>query len=137
MNVKTWTVDGNKVKTINKKRFRLVHSVRSLKMAHKWEKRYEILYFVHIENKMKYYRNKNDCNSYGVSKISKYVCGYNIYVSPRYKNPKTYCELFKEVDPRVRAFQGNVCLLCGKTEEENGNKLNNHHIFYEKKRVVG
>lgn len=48
-------------------------------------------------------------------------------------NTPLYCELFSQVDPRVRAFQGNVCLLCGKTERENGTRLNNHHVFYEKK----
>lgn len=49
------------------------------------------------------------------------------------KNIPLYCELFKEVDPRVRAFQGNTCLLCGITEEENGMRHGDHHIFYEKK----
>jgi hypothetical protein len=44
-----------------------------------------------------------------------------------------YCEKFKDVDQRVRIFQENKCLLCGKTESENGNKLDNHHVFYEKK----
>ena len=48
-----------------------------------------------------------------------------------YKENK-YCELFKEVDPRVRAFQGDRCLLCEKTEEKNSEKLHDHHVFYEK-----
>jgi hypothetical protein len=48
-------------------------------------------------------------------------------------DPIKYCEIFNEVDPRVRIFQRNICLLCEKTEIENGNKLHNHHVFYEKK----
>lgn len=44
-----------------------------------------------------------------------------------------YCEIFKEVDPRVRAFQHDTCLLCEKTEIELGYKPHDHHVFYEKK----
>jgi hypothetical protein len=47
-----------------------------------------------------------------------------------------YCMIFKDVTPRVRAFQGNECLLCGKTEVQNlvecGKCLTVHHVFYEK-----
>ena len=49
------------------------------------------------------------------------------------KRLQHYCEIFKEVDPRVRAFQNNMCLLCEKTEEENGKRMHDHHVFYEKK----
>lgn len=44
-----------------------------------------------------------------------------------------YCEKFEEVDPRVRAFQGTTCLICEKSEKENGRRLHDHHAFYEKK----
>lgn len=60
------------------------------------------------------------------------------YGHPTLKNAnngksRIYCEKFEEVDPRVRAFQGTTCLLCEKTEEENGKRLHDHHAFYEKK----
>jgi len=60
------------------------------------------------------------------------------YGHPTLKNSnngksRIYCEKFEEVDPRVRAFQGTKCLLCEKTEEENGKRLHDHHAFYEKK----
>ena len=39
--------------------------------------------------------------------------------------------MFKEVSPRVRVFQNNKCMLCGKVEV--GKRHHVHHVFYEKK----
>lgn len=124
------SISGNckKSKLIDGKRFILAHSVRSLKITNKWKRTYEKLYFVHIEKKIKHYYKP------GSFKLYKYTLKYNIYICLKNKtNSAVYCEKFKEVDPRVRAFQGTKCLVCEKTEEENGNKMHDHHVFYEKK----
>ena len=46
-----------------------------------------------------------------------------------------YCPIFsdKEFKQMIRDRDGNVCLNCGKTEEQNGQKLTGHHIDYDKK----
>lgn len=44
-----------------------------------------------------------------------------------------YCILFnKEFKERVRAFWGNKCPICGKTEEECGKAHSVHHVGYDK-----
>ena len=44
-----------------------------------------------------------------------------------------YCILFnKEFKERVRAFWGNKCPVCGKTEEESRESLCVHHVGYDK-----
>ena len=44
-----------------------------------------------------------------------------------------YCILFnKEFKERVRAFWGNKCPVCGKTEEESGKAHCVHHVGYDK-----
>jgi len=44
-----------------------------------------------------------------------------------------YCILFnKEFKERVRAFWGNKCPVCGKTEEESGRAHCVHHVGYDK-----
>lgn len=44
-----------------------------------------------------------------------------------------YCEKFNdEFKEYVRTKFGRVCFLCGKTEEENGRKLDVHHVNYNK-----
>lgn len=44
-----------------------------------------------------------------------------------------YCNKFNEnLKQRVRYFFGNVCFLCGKTQEENRQKLSVHHVNYDK-----
>ena len=44
-----------------------------------------------------------------------------------------YCILFnKEFKERVRAFWGNKCPVCGKTEEECGKAHSVHHVGYDK-----
>ena len=46
---------------------------------------------------------------------------------------KKYCSKFnEEFKVRVRAFFGNKCFLCSKTEKENGKKLSIHHVNYDK-----
>ena len=44
-----------------------------------------------------------------------------------------YCHKFnEEFKQYIRTKFGNVCFLCGKTEEENGRKLSVHHVNYDK-----
>ena len=33
----------------------------------------------------------------------------------------------------IKDRDGNICLNCGKTEEQNGRRLTGHHIDYDKK----
>ena len=45
-----------------------------------------------------------------------------------------YCHLFNnEFKERVRSFWNRKCGICGKTEEENTQRLSVHHISYDKK----
>lgn len=41
-----------------------------------------------------------------------------------------YCEIWKDVNPRVHAFYGYKCVLCG--QPENGRSHIGHHVFYVK-----
>jgi hypothetical protein len=121
-----------KVKIIDNRRFRLAHTVKSLKYANKWVKKYDNLYFVHLEKFKKYYGLKEYSKNF--YKKMHYITYYNVYISLKDNIKKaTYCELFKEVSPRVRVFQNDKCIMCGATGEENNRKLNVHHVFYEKK----
>ena len=44
-----------------------------------------------------------------------------------------YCPKFnREFKERVRAFWGYACGLCGKSQEDNGKRLNVHHVNYRK-----
>lgn len=44
-----------------------------------------------------------------------------------------YCPKFnEEFKEYIRAKFDNVCFLCGKTEEDNGQKLSVHHVNYDK-----
>lgn len=44
-----------------------------------------------------------------------------------------YCDKWTEdLRVRTRAFQGNVCILCGKTKEEEGKQLQCHHVNFDK-----
>lgn len=46
-----------------------------------------------------------------------------------------YCPKFNEaIKEEIREKYGRQCFLCGKTEKENGRKLDVHHIDYEKSR---
>lgn len=45
-----------------------------------------------------------------------------------------YCERFDEpFKRRCRVFFNNKCVVCGMTQEENGNSLPVHHVYYNKK----
>ena len=56
--------------------------------------------------------------------------------SPNWKGGTSfepYCILFtKEFKERVRAFWGNKCPVCGKTEEDSGRAHCVHHVGYDK-----
>lgn len=44
-----------------------------------------------------------------------------------------YCEKFNnEFKERVREFFGRQCVVCNKTEDENGRRLDVHHVNYDK-----
>lgn len=44
-----------------------------------------------------------------------------------------YCHKFNnKIKEEVREKYGRTCLLCGKTEEDNGRKLDVHHVDYNK-----
>lgn len=44
-----------------------------------------------------------------------------------------YCPKFNDdLKKRIRAFFDNRCVLCGKTSESNGKKLDCHHVEYNK-----
>jgi hypothetical protein len=47
-----------------------------------------------------------------------------------YYNSPIYCELWKDVNPRVHAFFDYKCVLCG--APENGRSHIGHHVFYVK-----
>jgi hypothetical protein len=62
-----------------------------------------------------------------------------IYIGEKHHNWRggvsfePYCSKFNnEFKERVRTFFNNVCILCGKTEQENGKKLIVHHVNYKK-----
>ena len=59
------------------------------------------------------------------SKIGGFWCG-----NVRY-NGVQYCELWRDVNPRVHAFFGNNCVECG--TPTNGKSHAGHHIFYVKR----
>lgn len=49
------------------------------------------------------------------------------------KSFEPYCQKFNnKFKERVREFFCNRCVECGKTQEENGNKLHVHHVNYDK-----
>lgn len=48
----------------------------------------------------------------------------------RYPTSPIYCELWKDVNPRVHAFFDYKCVLCG--QPENGRSHIGHHVFYVK-----
>lgn len=48
----------------------------------------------------------------------------------RYQKTPVYCELWKDVNPRVHAFFEGKCCLCG--VNENGKSHIGHHVFYVK-----
>lgn len=44
-----------------------------------------------------------------------------------------YCQKFNdEFKERVRNFFGRICLICGKSEQDNNRKLAVHHILFDK-----
>lgn len=56
------------------------------------------------------------------------------YQRVKLKRSSPYCKKFNDnLKKRVRAYFGNCCILCGKSEEENGKALSIHHVNYEKK----
>jgi hypothetical protein len=64
-----------------------------------------------------------------------YISGHNpskrAYIDGRSFLP--YCEKFNNrFKEQVRIRDGNICQLCGKTQEENGRKLDVHHIHHDK-----
>mgnify|MGYP004633154527 CR=1 FL=1 len=63
-------------------------------------------------------------------KICETLIGGFWYGNVRYGKLQ-YCELWKDVNPRVHAFFNNTCCLCG--AKENGKSFAGHHIFYVKK----
>ena len=51
---------------------------------------------------------------------------------------RRYCILFNiKFKERIRNNYNNRCYLCGKTEEENGQKLDVHHVNYNKNCLCG
>lgn len=62
---------------------------------------------------------------------------YSLEKHPRWKGGvsfEPYCTKFNDhLKERVREFFGRVCLLCGKHENENMEKLSVHHVYAEKK----
>lgn len=59
------------------------------------------------------------------SKLGGFWYGNVIYGYPK------YCELFKDVKPRVRALQGDACCECGALPKTKQHPV--HHVFYEKR----
>jgi transposase len=55
-------------------------------------------------------------------------------ISPTWKGvSRNYCHKFNEsFKESIREEFGRVCFICGKTEEENGRKLDVHHVSYQK-----
>jgi hypothetical protein len=51
-------------------------------------------------------------------------------INKKRASPK-YCEIFKEVRPRVRVFFNHTCTMCGEIETNVAHNV--HHVFYEKK----
>ncbi|MFA7211732.1 MAG: hypothetical protein WC110_09840 [Bacteroidales bacterium] len=61
-------------------------------------------------------------------KTGKYNPSFNNWISF-----EPYCPKFnREFKERVRAFFGFRCIICGKTEEEEGKNLSVHHVDYDK-----
>lgn len=56
------------------------------------------------------------------------------YQRVKLKLPPKYCKKFNGgFKKRVRGYFGNKCVMCGKSEEENGQALSVHHVNYDKK----
>jgi NUMOD3 motif len=68
-----------------------------------------------------------------IKKFSEMRKGKN---NPRWKGGvsfEPYCEKFdKPFKERVRIFFGRICVECGKTEKENGKRLDVHHVNFDK-----
>lgn len=59
--------------------------------------------------------------------------GISISEFDGFQHQKPYCELWTpEFRERVRVFFGRRCVECQMTEEENGRKLDVHHVNYDK-----
>lgn len=58
------------------------------------------------------------------------------YINPRYIDGRSflpYCEKFNDkFKEEIRKRDNYTCQLCGKTQEENGRKLDVHHIHHDK-----
>jgi hypothetical protein len=66
-------------------------------------------------------------------KITEANKGKNHYNWKNGASFEPYCHKFNnEFKQYIRAKFGNVCFLCGKTEESNGRKLSVHHVNYDK-----
>lgn len=64
-------------------------------------------------------------------------CSEECYLASKYMRGKPkqqkYCKKFnEELKERVRLHFGKCCLMCGKTESENGIALSVHHVNYNK-----
>lgn len=73
-----------------------------------------------------------------LSDLGKTKTGEN---SPNWKGGLSfgkYCKLFNEKFKEfIRDLGGRRCFLCGKSEEENGRKLDVHHVNYDKDCLCG
>ena len=93
------------------------------------------------------YKKPYDLNKY--RSFDKYFCSNKCFIEWKLKNKvfanegnpnwhggksfEPYCVLFnKEFKERVREFWNRKCILCSKTELENGRKLIVHHVDYNK-----
>lgn len=78
--------------------------------------------------------NKNPMKNPDVAKnVAKQISGENSHFWKGGVYKQLYCEKWTpELRNRIRAFFNYECLLCGKSQEENGQKLDCHHIGYDK-----
>jgi hypothetical protein len=65
-----------------------------------------------------------------IKKVIEGLIGGFWYGNVRYPAAPIYCELWKDVNPRVHAFFDYKCCLCGRPE--NGRSHRGHHVFYVK-----
>lgn len=101
------------------------------KMSDTWKER-----FKNPENHPWYGRHHSDISKEKISTSNKESGIFRGDLNPNWRGGTSfepYCFKFnEEFKERVREYWNRKCVVCDKTELENGNRLNVHHVTYNK-----